>query len=128
MRSVLRQTFSWFAGAGLAAAVATSAFADEGRRVVVPGSAPPPTAEARPRADQDVDLVGPTEAQKKRAQAALEAKARAEEQARLKAEAEAKAKADAIAKAKAEEERKARELAEAQARAESERKAKEEAA
>ena len=128
MRSALRQTISWLAGAGLAAAVATAAPADEGRRVVMPGSTPAESPPAKAQADEGVDLVGPTESQRRRAKAAAEAKAKADEEARLKAEAQARAKTDAEARIKAEADHKIREAAEAKARAEAERKAREETA
>lgn len=75
---------------------------------------PAPSAAPAPKAD-DVDLVGPTEAQQKRAQAAAEAKVRAEAEARARAEAEARLAAEA--KLKAEAEARARLEAEAAARA-----------
>jgi hypothetical protein len=81
----------------------------------------------------EVDLVGPTEAQQARAKAQAEAKAKAEAEARASAEkkareeAEAKARLEAAAKAKAEAEAKAKAEAESKAKAEAEARAKAEA-
>ena len=76
--------------------------------------------------EESLDLVGPTEKQKARAEAA--AKAKAEAEAKAKVEAEAKAKVEAEAKAKLEAEAKAEaeaiEKARAAARAEADAKAK----
>ena len=83
---------------------------------------PAPAAAPAVKAD-DVDLVGPTESQKKRAQAAAEAKVRAEADAKARAEAEARVAAEAKVRAEAE----ARARVEAQARALAEAKLKAEA-
>jgi hypothetical protein len=86
--------------------------------------------------EESLDLVGPTDKQKARAEKAkqeAEAKAKAEAEAKAKAEAEAKlaaeakAKAEAEAKLKAETEAKLRAEAEAKAKLEAEAKAKAEA-
>jgi hypothetical protein len=105
-----------------------SAALAQSRGPVVPNFQQPdaqqPAPEAAPavKAD-DVDLVGPTESQKKRAQAAAEAKARAEAEAKARAEAEARVAAEAKVRAEAE----ARARVEAQARATAEAKLKAEA-
>ncbi len=125
MRCSPRLICSPLASFGMAALLALAAGAEEGRRVIMPGSAPPTAVpSAKVRGDDDVDLVGPTESQKKRAQAAAEAKARVEEAARGKLEAEAKAKSEAEARAKLEGERRLREAAEAKERLEAEAQAR----
>ena len=113
---------------GLVAASVSPARAQD-RQVVIPGAPAEaaPVAAAKP-AEDHLDLVGPTDAQKARAKAAAEAQQKARLEAEAKAAAEARARSEAEARAKADAERKAREAAEAQARAESERKIREEVA
>lgn len=77
--------------------------------------------------EESLDLVGPTDKQKARAEKArqeTEAKAKADAEAKVRAEAEAKLKAELEARLKAEAETKAKAEAEAKARAEVEAKAK----
>src|SRR5437867_298785 len=82
---------------------ASASRGDEPRRVAVPSfvdsQAPgaPDSAAPKVRADESMDLVGPTERQAARAKAAAEAKAKADAEARAKAEAEAKARIEAEA-------------------------------
>ncbi|MBS2023625.1 MAG: hypothetical protein JST92_14575 [Deltaproteobacteria bacterium] len=93
--------------------------------------APAPAPQAQP--EDSLDLVGPTDAQKARAEAVAkqraeaEAKAKLEAEQRAKAEAEAKIKAEAEAKARAEAEQKAKIEAEARAKAEEQARLKAEA-
>ena len=121
---------------------ATPAFA-QSRGPVVPTFQQPDKQAAAPAAPPagDIDLVGPTEAQRARAQAAAEARIKAEAEAkaaadkqardeaaaRLRAQADAMAKADADAKARSDAEAKAKADAADKVRLEAEARVKAEA-